>query len=181
MNNILLILPFVTLVGISVPGCKEAPTKADATTTANTAVTLNAEVSAQLNTVLAAYEELRDALAGDRLSDVSTIATRIEQTTIKAKQNAPSDIKSHLEKMETTAVKLKTGGSADDLRLLFGDLSRSVVSVLSTHSTLARGRHIFQCPMAQGYQKWVQTSEKLENPYMGGKMLSCGSTSEWSL
>jgi Cu(I)/Ag(I) efflux system membrane fusion protein len=82
--------------------------------------------------------------------------------------------------MGTKATRLKAGGSADDQRRTFGDLSRAVVSLLSEHSTLARGRYVFQCPMAQGYQKWVQTGERLENPYMGGRMLRCGSSSEWS-
>jgi hypothetical protein len=33
--------------------------------------------------------------------------------------------------------------------------------------------------MAQGYQKWVQRTETIENPYMGQSMLACGSKATW--
>jgi hypothetical protein len=32
--------------------------------------------------------------------------------------------------------------------------------------------------MAKGYKKWVQTSEKVSNPYMGKTMGQCGSKTE---
>ena len=82
--------------------------------------------------------------------------------------------------MGAAAKRLEAGGGADDQRREFGALSRAVVTLLSEHEALAHGRYVFQCPMAQGYQKWVQTAEELENPYMGGRMLRCGSSSDWS-
>jgi hypothetical protein len=33
--------------------------------------------------------------------------------------------------------------------------------------------------MAEGYQKWVQVSSEMANPYMGKKMLKCGSEATW--
>ena len=38
---------------------------------------------------------------------------------------------------------------------------------------------MFACPMVQIYQKWVQREEKMATPYMGKKMLECGSANEW--
>jgi threonine/homoserine/homoserine lactone efflux protein len=35
--------------------------------------------------------------------------------------------------------------------------------------------HVFECPMAKGYKRWVQPTDELENPYMGQEMLTCGS------
>jgi membrane fusion protein, copper/silver efflux system len=33
--------------------------------------------------------------------------------------------------------------------------------------------------MAEGFEKWVQTSEEISNPFMGKRMLACGSASTW--
>ena len=180
MKKTFLILFLVTAAGAPAIGCKEAPTEAQPTSTANATAVLSAEVSARVDTALGDYEALRAALAGDRLGEVAAIATRLERSASAAKAGAPSSVASRLDEMGTAAARLKVGGSADDQRRTFGDLSRAVVSLLSEQSTLARGRYVFQCPMAQGYQKWVQTGERLENPYMGGRMLRCGSSSEWS-
>jgi hypothetical protein len=180
MKRIYLILCLVTAAVSPAMGCKEASTQAKSASAANASAGLSAEVSARIQKPLGDYEALRAALAGDQLDEVVPIATRLVSSAAVAKAGAPADIFSRLEEMGTAATRLKGGGSADDQRRTFGDLSRAVVSLLSEHSVLARGRHVFQCPMAQGYQKWVQTNEKLENPYMGGRMLRCGSSSEWT-
>ena len=180
MKKTVLILFLVTAAWAPAIGCKEAPTDSQPTSTATATAGLSAKVSAQVDTALNDYEALRAALAGDRLSEVTAFATRLEQSSSAAKAGASAGVASRLDEMGTAATRLKAGGSADDQRLTFGDLSRAVVSLLSEHSTLAHGRYVFQCPMAQGYQKWVQTGERLENPYMGGRMLRCGSSSEWS-
>ena len=181
MKKTFLILFLVTAAGTSAVACKEAPTEAAVTLTATATAGLSAEVSARIDSALGDYEALRAALAGDRLGEVAAIAIRLEGSASAAKVGAPAGVASRLDEMGTAATRLKAGGSADDQRRTFGDLSRAVVSLLSEHSPLASGRYVFECPMAQGYQKWVQTSEKLENPYMGGKMLRCGSSSKWTL
>ncbi len=59
-------------------------------------------------------------------------------------------------------------------RAAFGELSRAVVAVVAADPSLQPGRFLFQCPMAKGYQRWVQLEEKMANPYMGKRMLECG-------
>ncbi len=56
---------------------------------------------------------------------------------------------------------------------------RAVVALLTADPELARGKHLFECPMATGYKKWVQTSEEISNPYMGKAMPACGAAAEW--
>jgi hypothetical protein len=68
-------------------------------------------------------------------------------------------------------------GAATDLagaRRAFGELSKRTVQLLSHQPALRHGRHLFLCPMAPGYKKWLQASETLENPYMGQRMPHCG-------
>jgi Cu(I)/Ag(I) efflux system membrane fusion protein len=175
MKKNLFMFCLVTAVATPSIGCK-APTQEEPASSANP----SAEVSSRIETALGDYEALRAALAGDRLNEVEAIATRLENSTREAKGGVPASVASRLKEMGTAVTRLKAGGSADDQRRTFGDLSQAVVSLLSEHSALARGRYVFQCPMAQGYQKWVQTSDKLENPYMGARMLRCGSKASWS-
>jgi membrane fusion protein, copper/silver efflux system len=54
-----------------------------------------------------------------------------------------------------------------------------VVTLLATDKALAKGLRVFECPMVQGYRKWVQPSDEMANPYMGKKMLACGGESTW--
>ena len=61
----------------------------------------------------------------------------------------------------------------------FGEVSRAFVALLRAAPALQAGRHLFHCPMAQGFPKWVQTTEKMANPYMGKAMLECGSERPW--
>ena len=60
------------------------------------------------------------------------------------------------------------------LRREFGDVSRHVVALLTAEASLARGLHVFECPMAEGYGRWVQPSADISNPYMGTRMPACG-------
>jgi Cu(I)/Ag(I) efflux system membrane fusion protein len=126
--------------------------------------------SAKAEVMLADYEALRAALAADKLGQAPALAAKIAASAKAAGQK----------QMSSAALTIKTGQSADDTRRAFGELSKGLVALLVAHPKLAAGRHIFECPMAQGYQKWVQSAAKLENPYMGGRMLRCGSASKWS-
>jgi protein SCO1/2 len=67
-------------------------------------------------------------------------------------------------------------------RLGFGELSRSVIALMIDNPALHDGWFLFRCPMANGYQRWVQSDPKHENPYRGKQMLECGmQLTEWSL
>lgn len=123
-------------------------------------------------TTLAAYESIRELLAKDQTVGLADRAAELERVARGAK----------LDQVATAAASLK--GKAEDIdaaRKAFGDVSRAVVELLVRDPKLRDGRHIFHCPMADGYQKWIQTSDKIENPYMGKKMLACGGKTDWSV
>jgi hypothetical protein len=126
--------------------------------------------SAKAETMLGDYEVLRAALAADKLDQAPALAVKLAASAKAAKQK----------QIAGAASSIKAGQSGDDLRRAFGEISKSLVALLVAHPNLAAKRHIFECSMAQGYQKWVQTRAELENPYMGGRMLRCGSASKWS-
>ena len=58
-------------------------------------------------------------------------------------------------------------------------MSRALIAVLSAEPSLQQGRHVYECPMAKGYKKWVQVSEGVSNPYMGTDMLQCGTEADF--
>ncbi len=181
MNKAMWLTGLMIAVGVAIIGCKGEQASNQAAAVANSGAILSAELSARVERVLGDYEALRAVLAGDRLDEVAAIATRFETDGRAASVDAPVGVRAHLDAAVLAAGRLKGAGSADDQRRIFGDISRAVVSLLSEQSALAKGRYVFQCPMAQGYQKWVQTTDGIENPYMGGRMLRCGSATEWGL
>lgn len=130
---------------------------------------------------LDAYEQIRVHLARDEVAGVTASAGALEQAAREATSKAPESLRTHLQAIATSARSLKemSKEDADAVRRAFGDVSRSVVALLAAEPTLQQGRHVFECPMAQGYKKWVQTTAEVSNPYMGSHTPSCGSASEW--
>lgn len=127
------------------------------------------------------YEQIRAALAKDDASPLPETARSLARTASEAAANAPTATQPRFQELSTAAQELSAVPNSDmsALRLAFGEVSRAVVSLIVADETLASGRYIFRCPMAQGYKKWVQTSSELENPYMGSRMLHCGSETQW--
>lgn len=118
--------------------------------------------------VLASYETIRAALAADNGRGVAAQARRIAQIGASS-QNA------HLRRAARAGETLATVSASDlpALRRAFGELSRPLVVLLSATPALT-GYHLFECPMADGYKRWIQRTEQIENPYMGSRMLTCG-------
>jgi Cu(I)/Ag(I) efflux system membrane fusion protein len=86
--------------------------------------------------------------------------------------------------MDETARAADTLGQARDLekaRAAFGEVSRLLMILANCDPRLAEGWHVFSCPMAKGFNKWMQPSGQLENPYMGQAMPTCGSPADWSV
>jgi len=63
-------------------------------------------------------------------------------------------------------------------RAAFGDASKALITLVAADPDVASAVRAFKCPMVKGYQKWIQRAEKLQNPYMGKRMPSCGTHAE---
>jgi hypothetical protein len=95
---------------------------------------------------LAGYEKVRAALAADDLSAAKTAAKGIgEEGGYVAKAASLKDARAGFETMSSRAKALAAGQS---------------------------GYYVARCPMLK--KDWVQTSEKISNPYGGKEMVSCG-------
>ncbi len=105
-----------------------------------------AELNDQDKEFLAGYEKVRTALAADNLADAKAAAADIKE------------------------------GGADLAKTDSLIMARKEFAKMSDHAiTLAKGQpglYVVNCPMLK--KDWVQTSEKIANPYAGREMLTCG-------
>ena len=126
--------------------------------------------------LFAEYESIRALLADDTGKGIAARAKRLETMALGVKKTATKSAKPHLAKVASAADKLAAVDETDlaALRLAFGELSRPLVALLGSDKKLAANYHTFECPMAEGYKRWIQPNTDLANPYMGQKMLACG-------
>lgn len=118
---------------------------------------------------LADYERIRALLAADEMKGVPEAAQALAASAKKSSYTA----------VAATATKLAALTEIEAARVAFGEVSREVVALLAKEPALAKGQHVFECPMAKGYRKWIQPTQDMANPYMGKKMLACGGESSW--
>ncbi|MDQ6861893.1 MAG: hypothetical protein M3032_12150 [Verrucomicrobiota bacterium] len=95
---------------------------------------------------LAGYEKVRAGLAADNLPDAKKAAAEMgDDGAALAKTDSLIMARKEFEKMSGRAIELTKGQS---------------------------GYYRVNCPMVK--KDWVQTSEKISNPYAGREMLTCG-------
>jgi hypothetical protein len=107
------------------------------------------------------YEGVRAALAADKLSDAGPHAKQLSSS---LEAVGASDVRKH-------ADLLAAATTLEDARKHFGELS--VILVPRFQAEKIEGANAFMCAMKK--QPWIQKGEKVENPYYGKAMLTCGS------
>jgi len=129
---------------------------------------------------ISSYEEIAKALAEDR-GNVRVQALTLAAAAQAASTTAPGALQKPLANLSAASQHLATLAVDDvaEARTAFGDVSQAMISLLSEAPSLQQGLHLFECPMAQGYQKWVQSDEAVSNPYMGSKMHQCGTPAKF--
>lgn len=133
-----------------------------------------------LRQALASYEEVRAQLADDTIASLDTHGQAIAAAVERAREaidTPPPAIDKSLADAGAAARRIAAARDLTEAREAFGALSRSLVTLSSADPRLQEGQHIFECPMEKGYNKWLQPSPDLENPYMGRSMLECGGAS----
>lgn len=132
--------------------------------------------------VLDSYEVLRAALAADDLSGAQAAAKRLAEVASEASKRGSKEqvagLKAVAEAAQAEAALPISDATA--VRKQFGEVSKPLIALVTSDVKLQQGRYVFECPMAPGYGKWIQTTAPVANPYMGKRMLECGSKSSWS-
>lgn len=132
--------------------------------------------------VLTGYENIRRMLAEDQVAAVFALAKQLSAAAAAVASARPTPQAALFERIATASALLATTDAkdADAVRRQFGEVSHAVVDLLTTDTGLRGSRLVFECPMAQGYRKWVQLTSTINNPYMGSKMLECGVAANWT-
>lgn len=133
-----------------------------------------------LEATFAAYESARAQLVDDQLSAALQSARQLSQHAERAavKGGASAGALKTLARV-ATAMGKAPAGDAHKVRVAFGEVSRALVALIAADPALKKRFYLFECPMAEGYKKWVQRDKKLANPYMGQSMPHCGGPGQW--
>ncbi|MDH3622580.1 MAG: hypothetical protein OEQ49_01810 [Myxococcales bacterium] len=143
-------------------------------------IELTAEARSSIDRALEAYDDIRSKLASDQTT-VSDDAQRLERAAADASKSAPPSLRPTLESLSAAAGDLQRADQEDpaSVRKAFGKVSRDTIVLVGADSTLSKGRYVYECAMTEGYGKWIQTTDKIANPYMGSRMLECGAEVAW--
>jgi hypothetical protein len=131
--------------------------------------------------LLDSYEEARKLFVSDNIVGLEQHCDTIIKIAKQAEFAAPDNLKPKYTIVADKAKALKKS-KQDDLegaRQDFGYLSKAIIEILKEEPSLQTEVYLFECPMAQDYKYWIQKSKSINNPYMGQKMLECGSTASF--
>jgi membrane fusion protein, copper/silver efflux system len=143
---------------------------------------LSAQSLEYARAAFAATESLRALLAKDTLEGVDTRAREVSGALgALASGLAGAEGTKGVEAGAEAAGRLASAKELGEARARYGEVSRVLVGLAEADARLREGWHIFQCPMEKGFNKWVQRSATMENPFMGQRMLACGWESEWKV
>ena len=138
-----------------------------------------------LNTVQSAYLNLKNALAKDDGTLASSNAKELFQAIGKISMDkmTPAQHKiwmKYSEKLSYDAEHIKGTTDLEHQREHFVSLSKNMYEVVKAFNTNTTTVYYQFCPMANDGKGayWLSELEKISNPYMGKKMISCGSTKE---
>jgi membrane fusion protein, copper/silver efflux system len=135
--------------------------------------------------ILEDVEGIRVALANDQVAGVAQRAERIAlavEALPASVDGAPTPTAAAIGRAARALHALGDDAPVDAVRSAFGDLMRALVEHLIAEPRLQEGYYLFECPMTTTYRRWVQRSPSMANPYMGSRMLRCGTAvSTWSV
>lgn len=138
--------------------------------------------------VLDGYFALTTSLTEDQLEPIAGQAERLAASSRQLAQLATEADASELENSATAlaehADEIAGGGPSNlhQARIAYGRISRDLFTLLAENggqTLLGKNVFAFHCGMAKvGYENWLWWSPQIHNPYMGQKMLTCGTKLE---
>lgn len=143
---------------------------------------LSPQALGAIQEAMSSLDQVRAKLAADTLDGIAEPATRTS-TMLRdaAALVAVADAKERLDEATAAAVALGRARDVAQARTLFSVVSSDVTALAAADPRLQQGWQVFECPMVTGFNKWLQRGDALENPYMGKKMLTCGTASTFTM
>jgi hypothetical protein len=170
------IVVITTLVLI---GCSDRSPSQEARETGGQSATLTEQAQAAVDQITMAYLRLQSNLASDSVDTLPQHLQTLRDAARTLQQQAEAGNIPSLRE-NATAILTRARFQADGLKhardKLVG-LSGSVIELVRTHPPSHDSTdqlYVAQCPMVEK-GVWLQTSKQITNPYMGSRMLQCGS------
>ncbi len=126
--------------------------------------------------LVAAYDDVRAALADDDLARAQAAARRYAATLAAEAPSVPEQ--AAVTRLTAGLDALAAAADLDAARRAFGTTSEGFLQLVTARPSLKDGLYAFHCPMAPAYPRWVQREKAMKNPYMGRAMLECGAEVE---
>ena len=122
--------------------------------------------------VLANYFEVKEALVKTDSKAASEAANKL--------LHAIGEEGEYADKIKTNAQHIAASNDIEHQRQHFSLLSEDVYQFVKSTTTNGQTLYLQHCPMAMenAGANWLSTSEEINNPYFGDKMLHCGSVKE---
>jgi Cu(I)/Ag(I) efflux system membrane fusion protein len=141
--------------------------------------------SSQLNKVLQSYFAIQKAMVNDDSKDVSK-ATQLAVESLKSVDMTLLDHKTHMlwmknaDALSMTLQMLSKQSTLVKQRELLPRLTDEMLQVVQQFSVGQANIYKASCPMAFDNKgaSWLQDSDKIQNPYFGNVMQTCGSIDE---
>ncbi len=143
--------------------------------------TTNADLKAQINTLLADYYGMKDALVAtdgkatqQKANDFLLALAKVDMAKMTKEQH---DLYMPLaSKMKAEAESIAKTQEAAQQREHFNDLSNNLFIALKALKINEKPVYQQYCPMKKAY--WLSDNTAIKNPYYGKMMLTCGKVSE---
>lgn len=139
-----------------------------------------------LQGVLADYEDLRALLAADRLEGLEAGARELAgdlRGAADAVEPGSGAAANLLDESARIADSLAGARDLETAREAFAELNRALIPVVGADPRLGEGWAVFECPMVDGFNQWMQPGqpgEQPDNPFMGPEMATCAEPSDWT-
>jgi Cu(I)/Ag(I) efflux system membrane fusion protein len=137
---------------------------------------LPTELRDNLGVALESYERIRISLAQDRFEGIPEAASLLASELVDGGTPLQDD---RLSQARNAAEAMAKAPTIDEARRRFAELSQPLISLVAQSTELSGARFLFLCPMVDGFNQWIQNTDGIENPYMGGRMPSCGTALPW--
>ena len=140
-------------------------------------VELDAEAQASVDRLVSSYLTIQQRLAQDQSEGVAAQFAQVRQSAQALSDGGNAQLQAKAEAVAEAAQAQPE--NLEQARAAFKELSAAVIGltqVAAPSDRAASALYVANCPMASA--SWLQTSKQIVNPYMGQRMLRCGSVQQ---
>jgi hypothetical protein len=169
----------VAAISLAVVGCSEQPASNGTPEQGKSSAATSQQAQAAVDQTTDAYLSIQSQLASDSIDQVPAKLQVIRDSAQSLQDQAGQANNSALSTQAAALAKAAEFEVTDvkQTRDKFVSVSGSMIELVQAHppsDETASELYVAKCPMVDD-GLWLQTAETIRNPYMGSRMLQCGS------